>query len=39
MSRTQLGLLIYTASDGDIDQEALHDPRILVFSLEEFLHS
>ena len=37
MSRTQLGLLIYTASDGDIDQEALHDPRILVFSLEEFL--
>jgi len=38
VTRTQLGLLIYAASDGDIDEEAVHDPRILVFSLEDFLH-
>ena len=38
MTRTQMGLLIYAASDGDIDEETVHDPRILVFSLEEFLH-
>ena len=30
VTHTQLGLLIYAASDGDIDEEAVHDPRILV---------
>jgi TIR domain/Restriction endonuclease len=38
MTHTQVGLLIYAASDGNIDEEAVHDPRILVFSLEDFLH-
>jgi hypothetical protein len=37
MTRTQLGLLIYTASGGDIAEELVHDPRVLVFSLEDFL--
>jgi hypothetical protein len=37
MTHTQLGLLIYAASDGPTDEEAVHDPRILVFSLEDFL--
>jgi hypothetical protein len=37
-TRTQLGLLIYAASGEAIDEDAVLDPRILVFSLEEFLH-
>jgi len=36
-TRTEVGLLIYAASDSHIDEELSNDPRILVFSLEDFL--
>ena len=36
-TRTQLGILIYVSSDTHLDEDATNDPRILVFSLEEFL--